>query len=75
MSAAPNNTENDYWEEFEVIKTDLEFINNHLFELESPQTSEQIIRSLVEARIETEKAKLAKQKLERGRVYLPKEFI
>ncbi len=38
-----------------------------------PQTSEQIIRSLVEARIQTEKANLAKQKIERGRVYLPKE--
>lgn len=71
MSAAPINKENDYWENFEVTKEDLEFINNHLFELESPQTSEQIIDSLVQARIQNEKDFLAKQKLEQGRVYIP----
>lgn len=73
MSSAPINKENDYWDNFQVTKEDLDYINNHLFELESPQTSSEILHSLVISRIEKEKNHLAKQKRERGKAYLPKD--
>ena len=73
MSSVQINPEIDFWQHFEVTKEDLDFINNHLFELETPQTTEQLLDALVSFRIQKEKAALTRKKQEEGRLYLPKE--
>jgi hypothetical protein len=57
MSSVRINPEIDFWQHFEVTKEDLDFINNHLFELETPQTTEQLLEALVTFRIQREKAR------------------
>jgi hypothetical protein len=73
MSSAPISTENYYWENFVVTDEDLEFINNHLFELESPQTTVELVSALVNLRITKEKDFLKRKKQDQGRLYLPKD--
>ena len=73
MSSAPISTETNYWENFVVTDEDLEFINNHLFELESPQTTVELVSALVNSRITKEKNSITKKKQELGRLYLPKD--
>ncbi len=73
MSSAAKTTENHYWDNFEVTKEDLDFINNHLFELETPHTTKQLLEALIVYRINIEKEALSKKKAEQGRIYTPKE--
>jgi hypothetical protein len=73
MSSAAKITENQYWDNFEVTKEDLDFINNHLFELETPHSSIQLLEALIINRINIVKKTLAKKKAEQGRIYIPKE--
>lgn len=73
MSSAPINLENNFWENFSLTKEDLDFINNHLFELETPQTTNELVTALVNFRINNEKTALTKKKQEQGRLYLPKD--
>lgn len=73
MPSAPINNENNYWLSFQVKNEDLDFIKNHLFELETPQKIEYLLQALVLDRIKQEKASLAKKQSEKGRLYLPKD--
>ncbi|MBA4419707.1 MAG: hypothetical protein C0391_01005 [Anaerolinea sp.] len=73
MPSAPINNENNYWLSFQVNNEDLDFIKNHLFELETPQKIEDLLQALVLNRIKIEKASLANQQSEKGRLYLPKD--
>lgn len=73
MASAPKTIQSDYWENYQVTQEDLDFINNYLFELEIPQTTQQLIRAVISDRIQREKNILEKQQKARGRIYLPKE--
>jgi hypothetical protein len=69
--AAPVIIDSDYWESFQVCDADLSFINNHLFELETPQTTEEILLALIDDRIKREKSASLKKQEATGKVYLP----
>lgn len=71
--AHPSKTPSDYWENFSISSTDLEFIYNHLLEIEIPQTSQQLIEEIVENRINSIKEKNSKEQMLSGTVYLPKD--
>lgn len=71
MATAPLSLQKDYWNTFEVSDEDLEFLYNYLLEVEQPQTSEDLIRPLVEERIRKEKSALEARQLARGIIYLP----
>jgi hypothetical protein len=73
MVAAPFSLREDYWESFEVEPTDLEFLYNHLLELETPLTSKELIKTLVTERIKKEKVILQTQQESGGIVYRPKD--
>ena len=73
MVIAPLSLKKDYWENFEVTDPDLDFLYNHLLEVEKPQTSRELLRALVEERIRKEKETLEKQQSDAGSVYYPKE--
>ena len=71
MMAATQIMDSDYWDHFEVSNTDLSFINNHLFEIETPQTTQEILVALVQDRINREKTASAAKQAQAGKSYLP----
>jgi hypothetical protein len=62
----------DYWEKFQITPSDLEFIYNHLIELETPQSPQELLRALISERIQQEVEGLKSQQAAGGAVYLPK---
>ena len=75
MAPAPFSLREDYWETFKIEKSDLEFLYNHLLELETPLTSKELIDTLVNKRIETEKSTLKAQQESGGMIYRPKDHF
>ena len=63
----------DYWDNFEITQTDLEFLFNRLLELEEPQTADQLIEPLLSARIQQEKAAFNQRQTQESQVYRPRE--
>src|SRR5450830_461016 len=63
----------DFWEHFQVEDEDIEYIYNHLLELETPLTTEELTQAVVIERIQKEKTALQKRKNDQGLIYLPKE--
>ena len=62
----------DYWENFELQNEDIEFLYNHLLELETPLTSSELVAALVKERIRREKQALEQQRSSAGDLYMPK---
>jgi hypothetical protein len=73
MVLATFSLRENYWEDFELRDDDVEFIYNHLLEVETPLTPEELISVLVAERIQREIQTIEQQKLDGGVVYLPKE--
>src|ERR1035437_7953369 len=72
MGIMPLSIREDYWETFEIKETDLDFIYNRLLEIETPQTSQELVRSIVQERIRKEKQLLESQQMAGGTIYVPK---
>lgn len=66
---------NDYWETFELSDDDLERIYDHLLEIETPLTPNELSAVLVDNRIEQEKKAAELKQSEGGKPYLPKEVF
>jgi hypothetical protein len=62
----------DYWEDFEVQADDVEFLYNHLLELETPLPPNDLIEALVKERIRREKEAIEQQRSSGGDLYQPK---
>jgi hypothetical protein len=75
MSVAPSSLREDYWNTFELQEEDIEFLYNHLLELETPQTPPELTEALVKERIRREKHNIEQQRSSGGSVYLPKEQV
>ena len=73
MVLAAFSLSENYWDDFELQETDIEFIYNHLLEVETPLTPQELITVLVEERIQLEIKAAEQQRLSGGDVYLPKE--
>jgi hypothetical protein len=73
MVSAAFSLREDYWDEFELNDSDIEFLYNYLLEVETPLPSEDLAAVLVEERIRLEIQRLEQQQLEGGDIYLPKE--
>lgn len=73
MGTAPLSIKPDYWTNFEVLNEDLEFLYNHLLEIETPLTPAELVKILVAERIRKEKAILASKQTAAGAIYLPKD--
>lgn len=73
MGSAPNTIQSDYWDNYQVNQADIDFINNYLFELETPQTSLELARAVIGDRINREKKNLEYQQSTRGKTYIPCE--
>jgi len=73
MVLAAFSLKENYWDEFELREEDIEFIYNHLLEVETPLTPQDLINVLIEERIQQEIKAVEKQRLSGGKIYLPKE--
>ncbi len=73
MAIASLSLKENYWENFELLEDDMEFIYNHLLEIETPLNPQEILSAIVDERIRREKTNLADMQAQRGSLYLPKE--
>lgn len=62
----------DYWENFELLDEDIEFIYNNLIEAETPKTSRELVAALITERIRREKQAIEQLRTSRGDLYQPK---
>ncbi len=69
---APISLQEDYWDQFTLQENDLEFLYNHLLEIETPQTAQELIRALVAERIRQVKEELRSQQRSGASVFVPK---
>jgi hypothetical protein len=72
MVIASVSLREDYWETFTLQDEDIELIYNHLLEVETPLTPNELVEALVEERIGLEIEAFEKQRTSAGDVYLPK---
>ena len=70
---ALNSVKENYWESFQVNEDDFDFLYNKLFELETPLSTIELIKYLIEERIRIEKEKIEKLNQKSGSIYLPKD--
>lgn len=63
----------DYWQNLTVSKQDIEFLQNYLFEVETPLTGREMASVLVTERIRRERESQEATMKSIGRVFMPKE--
>ncbi len=63
----------EYWQHISVTKRDIDFMQNHLFETETPLTGQELAAVLIDERIRIERESQAKEQKNNGDLYLPKE--
>jgi hypothetical protein len=63
----------DYWTELQITQQDVEYLHNHLFELETPLTARELVSVLVDERIRIERLAVQERRQTGGKTYLPKE--
>lgn len=73
MLTTPTIIAEDYWENFQVNEEDIEFIYSYLLDIETPLTPDEIIRVLIEERIQRETRKLEEKRLSGGEIYVPEK--
>ncbi len=62
-----------YWESLEIKKSDSDFLLTHLFELEAPLATKDMVAALVDERVRAEQEALLKKRKGSGKIYTPKE--
>ncbi|TFG47888.1 MAG: hypothetical protein E4H33_05120, partial [Anaerolineales bacterium] len=72
MVTALLSLQENYWEEYKLEAEDVSFLYDYLLENETPLTSEELMPILVEQRINREKVRLEKKRLDGNDIYFPK---
>jgi hypothetical protein len=63
----------DYWTDLQLTRQDVEYLHNHLFELETPLTARELVSVFIEERIRAERLATQQRRQAGGKTYLPKE--
>jgi hypothetical protein len=63
----------DYWTDIQITPQDVEFLHNHLFELETPLTARELVAVFINERIHAERLAVQQRRQAGGRTYRPKE--
>ncbi|MGH7809594.1 MAG: hypothetical protein ACREP5_04880, partial [Candidatus Binatia bacterium] len=63
----------DYWMDIQITSQDVEFLHNHLFELETPLTARELAAVFVNERVRAERLAAQTRREAGGKTYLPKE--
>ncbi len=69
---APISLQEDYWDNFSLQEDDLEYLYNHLLEIETPQTPQELVREIAKERIRQVKEELRSQQRSGAAVFAPK---
>lgn len=64
----------DYWENFQITERDIEILYNHLLEIETPQTTQELLGVLIAERIRLEKKAMEKKLGTGPAVYTPERI-
>ena len=73
MSIDPNILEATFWESYEIHEEDLEFLYNHLLDIETPQTSAELVRVFIDHRIRREIEQRKNNQGSKGKLYRPQD--
>ncbi len=73
MTSIPLKLSAEYWQNLSVTQRDIEYLQNYLFETETPLASRALVSVLIEERIRVERENQARQQKDKGDLYLPKE--
>ena len=68
----PFKLKENYWETFNITKKDFDFLNNYLLEIETPQTSHELLEAIIKNRIQLEKKTIKEKTKGSGIIYMPK---
>ncbi len=71
MTIATLKLQDNYWDIFNIEDADLEYLYNYLLEIETPQTTGELVKVLIQERIRQEKEKLTSQHSGSGEIYRP----
>jgi hypothetical protein len=63
----------DYWTDIQITQQDVEFLHNHLFELETPLTARELVAVFINERIRAERLAAQERRQAGGKTYFPKE--
>ena len=63
----------DYWTDLQITRQDVEYLHNHLFELETPLTARELVSVFVDERIRAERLATQQRRQAGGKTYFPKE--
>jgi len=63
----------DYWSDLQITPQDIEFLHNHLFEIETPLTTRELVEVLIHERYRIEQLAVQQRRQAGGKTYLPKE--
>jgi hypothetical protein len=63
----------DYWTDIQITPQDIEFLHNHLFELETPLTAHELVSVFVNERIRAERLAAQERRQAGGKTYFPKD--
>ncbi|HEY5731546.1 MAG TPA: hypothetical protein VIS72_15975, partial [Anaerolineales bacterium] len=64
---------NDYWKTLQITPQDIEFLHNHLFEIETPLTTRELVAVLVHERNRAEQHAVQQRRQAGGKIFSPKE--
>ena len=73
MTNLPLNLPAEYWQNFSVTSKDIDFLQNYLFDTETPQTPLTLTNEMVVERIRFERETQANAQKNRGILYVPRE--
>ena len=63
----------DYWKNLQITPQDIEFLHNHLFEIETPLSTRELVAVLIRERDRAERLAILQRRQAGGKVYIPKE--
>jgi hypothetical protein len=63
----------DYWTDLQITRQDVEYLHNHLFELETPLTTRELASVFIDERIRSERLATQQRRQASGKTYLPRE--
>ena len=63
----------DYWKDLQITSQDIEFLHNHLFEIETPLTTRELVGVLISERHRAEQLAVQQRRQAGGKTYIPKD--
>jgi hypothetical protein len=63
----------DYWIDLQITRQDVEYLHNHLFELETPLTARELVAVFIDERVQVERRAMQERRQAGGKTYLPRD--